>query len=373
MSDNVNRIAVVGLGNVGYWTTIGLCQAMLVNPAVEWDIAVVDYDRVDDRAVRKGYAPWLIGVYKPKAIVAAIEAEHGVRIASSMHPVTAAAQSVPGLFADRDLFICVDSLDDALFVSNRGRARWQCRVSTGTGDLAAHCVEVFPPDTATLGDVYDDRAYAQGDRRQSCVTGEPARPLDGAAHPLGIVAGALAIQAYLHRATDTTAYRLQLTGTQPIRSDLVLGQARQAEPCRSLRLDNRATVDEVWQEIARDLEVAADRLMLRWEVPLVWRRCSCPTSYFGFERYPVTGRCPKCHATSVLVMRRHDMPPGEAHENRRRTLRWLHAPAGIGLAAITGDNRSQMYRLSYRHDDVPQLTEEASSHPFTHQTEGLQA
>jgi len=85
MSDNLNRIAVVGLGNVGYWTTIALGLAMPGSLTTGWDIALVDCDTVDDRAVRKGYPPWLLGCHKPKAIVAAIDALYGVRISSAMH------------------------------------------------------------------------------------------------------------------------------------------------------------------------------------------------------------------------------------------------------------------------------------------------
>ncbi len=372
MSDNLNRIAVVGLGNVGYWTTIALGLAMPGSLTTGWDIALVDCDTVDDRAVRKGYPPWLLGCHKPKAIVAAIDALYGVRISSAMHPVIAAAQSVPGLLADRDVFICVDSLGDAQFVSSLARSRWQCRVSTGAGDLATHCIEVFPPDTAALSDVYDDAAWSQAGRRQSCMTGEPARPLDGAAHPIGIVTGALAVQAYLNRAIDSVPYRLQLTGTQPIRSDL-WGPARKAAPCRDLGLDNGATIDRVWQYIDRDLGVDPDDLMITWEAPIVRRHCACISQYLGFERYPVTGRCPTCNGRSILVAASREMLPAEAREIKRRTLRSLHAPAGIGLSAITRDGRSQIYRLTYRHEDVPPLTGNTPSHPIAHPTEDLHA
>ncbi len=354
MSGEGNRIAVVGLGNVGYWTTTALGLAMLGSLTAECDIALVDFDTVDERAVRKGYPPWLRGCHKPKAMVAALNATYGVRVASAMHPVRAAAQSVPGLLADRDVFICVDSLGDAQFVSSLARSRWQCRVSTGVGELATHCLEVFPPDTAALGDVYDDAAWAQAGRRQSCMTGESARPLDGAAHPLGITAGALAVQAYLNRARDRVPYRLQVTGTHPLRSELS-GPARKVAPCRVLDLDNGATIDRVLRDIARDLAVAVDDLMITWETPLVRRHCGCPRPYLGFERYPVSGRCPTCNGRSILVAASRETLAAEARELEHRTLRSLHAPAGIGLSAIRRDGRSHRYRLAYRREDVPPL------------------
>ncbi|MBN2576227.1 MAG: ThiF family adenylyltransferase [Deltaproteobacteria bacterium] len=372
MSDNVTRIAVVGLGNVGYWTTTALGLAMLGGLGGDCDIALVDFDTVDERAVRKGYPPWLLGCQKAKAMVAAIDAMYGASVSAAMHPVLAAAQSAPGLLADRDVFICVDSLGDAQFVSSRARSRWQCRVSTGAGGLATHCVEVFPPDTAALGDVYDDAAWSQAGRRQSCTTGQPARPLDGAAYPIGIVAGALAVQAYLNRAMDSAPYRLQWTGTQPLRSDL-WGAAGKAAPCRDLGLDNRATIDRVWQDVARALEVDPDDLMLTWEAPIVRRHCACRSPYLGFERYPVTGRCPTCNGRSILVSASRELLPAEARAIRCRTLRSLHAPAGIGLGAVTRDGRSRRYRLTYRPEDVPPLTGNAACYQSAQSTEGLHA
>jgi hypothetical protein len=372
MSDGVSRIAVVGLGNVGYWTTTALGLAMLGSLSAECDVALVHFDAVDERAVRKGYPPWLLGCRKPKAMLAAIDAMYGVRIAAAMHPVNAAAQSVPGLLAGRDVFICVDSLGDAQFVSSLARSRWQCRVSTGAGELATHCLEVFPPDTAALGDVYDDAAWAQAGRRQSCVTGEPARPLDGAAHPIGIVPGALAVQAYLNRARHGLPYRLQLTGTQPTRSDL-WGPAGKAAPCRALGLDNEATIDRVWRHIARDLAVAPDDLMVTWEAPIVQRHCACSGHYLGFERYPVTGRCPACNGKSILVAASREMLLAEARALAQRTLRSLHAPAGIGLRALTRAGRSHGYRLRYRHEDVPPLTGNTPSYPSAQSTEDVHA
>ena len=372
MSDNVQRIAVVGLGNVGYWTTTALGLAMLGSLTNDYDIALVDFDAVDERAVRKGYPPWLLGCRKPKAMLAAIDATFGTRIAGAMHPVLAAAQSVPGLLAGRDVFICVDSLGDAQLVSSLARSRWQCRVSTGAGDLATHCLEVFPANTAALGDVYDDAAWSQAGRRQSCVTGEPARPLDGAAHPIGVVPGALAVQAYLNRAIDRVPYRLQLTGTQPLRSDLQR-PACEAAPCRALRLDNGATIDRVWQDIARDLVVAPGDLMITWEAPVVRRHCACIGQYLGFERYPVTGRCPTCNGRSILVAASREMLPAEASELGHRTLRSLYAPAGIGLSALTRAGHRRSYRLAYRHEDVPPLTGNTPSYPIAQPSEDLHA
>ena len=372
MSDGVNRIAVVGLGNVGYWTTTGLGLAMLGSLGTECDIALVDFDIVDERAVRKGYPPWLLGCRKPRAMVAALDATYGARVAAALHPVLAAAQSVPGLLAERDVFICVDSLGDAQLVSRLARSRWQCRVSTGAGALATHCLEVFPPDTAGLSEVYDDAAWAQAGRRQSCMTGEPARPLDGAAHPVGIVTGALAVQAYLSRAQDRVPYRLQLTGTQPIRSDF-RGPAGQAAPCRALGLDNSATVDRVWQEIARDLAVAPDDLLVTWEAPLVRRHCACGSPYLGFERYPVTGRCPTCNGRSILAAASRELLPAAARALAHRTLRSLHAPAGIGLGALARDGRSHNYRLTYRREDVPPLLGNTPSYPLAPPNEAIHA
>jgi hypothetical protein len=370
MNNALNRLAIVGLGNVGYWTTIGLGPVILGSPpGTEWDVAVIDFDSVDDRAVRKGFPPRFNGSRKPQAMVAAIDAMYGVRVAASMHPVLAAAQSVPGLFADRDVMICVDSLGDAQIVSNLARAHWQCRVSTGSGELATHCIEVFPPNTAALGDIYDEAAWSLAARRQGCMTGEPARPLDGAAHPIGIVTGALALQAYLNRANDTVPYRLQCTGTQPIRSEL-LGPARAMNPRRDLDIDNRATIDRVWTDVARDLEVDQDELMITWDVPFVRRHCACGV-YFGFERYPTTGRCATCGSRSILIAGRREMLPGEANPIRRRTLRSLHAPAGVGFFALTSDGRRRVYRLAYRQDDVPPLQESGIGHLVTRPMEEL--
>jgi hypothetical protein len=370
MSGEANRIAVVGLGNVGYWTTTALGLAMLGSLTTRWDVVLVDFDTVDDRAIRKGYPPWMRGHHKPEAMVAAIDASYGARISCAMHPVGAAVQSVPGLLADRDVFICVDSLGDAQYVSSLARSRWQCRVSTGAGDLATHCLEVFPPDTAALSDIYDDAAWAQAGRRQSCITGELVRPLAGAAHPLGIVAGALAVQAYLGRALDRVAYRLQLTGAQPLRSDLAI-PSRRAAPCRALDLDNCATIHRVLLAIAGDLAVAADDLMLIWEAPLVRRHCGCPRPYLGFERYPVTGHCPICHGRSILVAASRETLAAEVCGLEHCTLRSLYAPAGIALSAIQRDGRSYCYRLAYRPEDVPSVAGVLSSAPSAPTMENL--
>ncbi len=87
----------------------------------------------------------------------------------------------------------------------------------------------------------------------------------------------------------------------------------------------------------------------------------------------MTGRCPTCKDKSILVAASREMLPAEAREIKRRTLRSLHAPAGIGLNAVTRDGRSQIYRLTYRHEDVPPLAANTPSHPIAQPTEDLHA
>jgi len=62
MSEATLQLAVIGLGNLGLWTVWAIALAILQSPArLRWKVLVVDYDTVDDRAVRKGYPPHLLG------------------------------------------------------------------------------------------------------------------------------------------------------------------------------------------------------------------------------------------------------------------------------------------------------------------------
>ncbi|KOR28720.1 hypothetical protein TI05_16385, partial [Achromatium sp. WMS3] len=273
-------VTIVGLGNVGYWCTI---QAMLAIAQTlgesPWTIQLIDFDTVDERAVKKGFPDDLIGQPKPIAVYTVIKRIFGSKIATHAQPIVAAAEAVPGHIANSQaVFSCVDAYGPAAFISRLAAANWQCRLSTaGTEKTKAiHNVEIFPPHTATLEMAYDTASWMAASTHRSCITGDPVNPLAGAAFPLGSITGALAVQAWLNRDSELKPYRLTASGTQFAKIEWA-GAIRPAPVETQLPFANNATIGTLWLHLVSQLNVKEHEILIEFELPWAIRQCQCGT------------------------------------------------------------------------------------------------
>jgi hypothetical protein len=342
-------IALLGLGNVGFWTAVQLAL-VAVREAEEFRVFLVDYDDVDDRAIRKGYSPRLEGMRKTDAAIEAIRGFFGESIASRFAPVFSAIQGTPGLIAEADAsLLCLDSFGASAFASRLASAGWQCRISTGVGNLAQHSIEVFPPDTSTVEEALDNAAWSEAAVRKSCLTGLPGNPVDGADFPIGTVGPAIAVNAFLHRAGDATPWQVLVSGTDIGRYEY-RGTRRQAVRFERLDVDHGTTLSALWNRLTTG--IFPSRATIEFELPIVERHCGCG-GYLGFERYPITSTCLQCRMPRIRVDSWLDLTPellGRIGPDR--TLAELFAPAGIG-AWVHGGPAPRPVRLSWRPEDVP--------------------
>lgn len=347
----MHAASVFGLGNVGFWTGVNLAAALAAGEA-DADVAIVDFDSVDARAVAKGYPPWTLGQSKPDALVAAVRATFGAAVAARFTSVRAAAQSVPGLLRGRDVFLCVDSFGDAAHASRLAAGDWQCRATTGEAADGAHVLEVFPPGTATVEALLDDTAWRQAAERASCLAGTPRIHAAGAPHPLGSLTGALAVQAWRHRTPGEGAYRFTLRGM--LASWAAIPGDEAAPAPEVVDADYDAPASALFAQVAAELGVAADDVLLTTEVPWVERRCGCGLRR-GFERYPVLGECPRCGEVSVLHDAQRDLERADMAAAGDPTLRAAFVPAGLTMTARGAGGRTRRLALPFRFEDVPPL------------------
>ena len=342
-----SSVAIVGLGNVGYWCAIHWILAAVQSLGqTPWFLTLIDFDIVDDRAVTKGYPPDLIGQTKPTALYEVIIRLFGPMVAKRVHPIVAAAEAVPGrIAACETIFICVDAYGPAAFVSRLAAPHWQCRLSTASEahTLATHNLEVFPAHTATLEMAYDTAAWATAGLHKACLTGVPLNPMNGVAFPLGTVTSALAIQAWLNREQEKRPYRLTGLGTQVSRADWG-GDIRPAPLEIWLSHDATATLTTIWQQIADDLGVAESDLIIDFELPWVVRRCRCGTK-IGFEQYPIRAECPVCQENRLLLASSRLISYQQVATFGNPSLQALSTPIGVGLVAESRNGDQRRYRL----------------------------
>jgi hypothetical protein len=323
---------------------------------------VVDFDRVEETAVNKGYPSRLTGRYKAEAAVEMIREAYGLTTSAAFHPVVAAAQSVPGLLREAGaVFNGTDSSLDAAYVSEEARNAWEARLSTGVfGERAVHTVEVQPPGY-TLGEVsYDSAAWADAARNQ-CKFGIPENTAAGIPQPFGALTGALAVQLFLSRRREDREFPflIRMTGEEIVQSYGPRDSQGFIRLSREIPFSYGQSLSRLWRDAAGLLGLAPEDIYLGFPVPLVTRRCSNleHRPYQGFERYPIRGRCPACGEETYCLQAPREVSFEEITPIAHLSLCELCCPAGMGFAAWTRNGSQVLFHLPFRLEDIPELAE----------------
>jgi predicted ThiF/HesA family dinucleotide-utilizing enzyme len=357
----VSLIVFVGAGNVGLHAVMTLALVQR-NQRVPRTIYVVDFDRVEETAVNKGYPSRLTGRYKAEAAVEMVREAYGLRTSAAFHPIVAAAQSVPGLIREAGVvFNGTDSTIDAAYVSEEARNAWEARLSTGIfGERAVHTVEVQPPGY-TLGEVsYDSAAWSDAARHQ-CQFGTPENTAAGIPQPFGALTGALAVQVFLSRRRENREipFLIRMTGEEIVQSYGPRDSQGFIRLSREIPFSYDQSLSHLWRDAAGRLGLAPEDICLGFPIPLVTRQCAHGEhgQYQGFERFPVRGRCPACGEKTYCLQAPREVSFEEIAPLAHRSLLELHSPAGMGFAAWTRDGTRVLFHLPFRQEDIPELEE----------------
>lgn len=367
-------ITVVGVGHVGRPLLWALLDAALVAEAVDrLDLAIVDFDVVGDRDVRKGYQARHRGRFKVDALADEVASRLGAGVAARVRPVVAAAQSVPGLLRDRVVFSAPDNNRSRAWIGQRAASTLLLDLATGTGPggTGLHRVGFFPPGTATPGDTFSAQTWGDANFHR-CDTGAHVNAWAGARFPYGGVVANLAIAAWLGRQAEERPFAISMNGARVERSEWhgVPG----GSPERHVLVGRSAgsTLGDVAEDVRRITGASPEELVLRFEVPLVHRSCTAGgPGYAGFERYPVTGLCPHCRGPWRLDWSQAEARPLVGLDPLLGlTLRQLCAPSGLGFQRA-GDEAA-IFALPFSWEDVPELPPLADGPGTSTQTQARQ-
>jgi hypothetical protein len=363
MTERNESIVVVGAGNVGLHAVLSLALVSLGMKA-HWEVAVVDFDRVEAKDVNKGYPLRFKGRYKAEAAVEMAGEGYGRESSARFTAVAAAAQSVPGLLRQATaVFNGTDSPLDAAYVSIEARNAWEVRMSTGVfGQKAVHTLEV-QPEGFTLGEASYDRAAWADTARYQCEYGIPENAFAGIPQPFGAVAGSLAVHFFLSRMGEDSKrpYMVRINGEDIIHSSGSEDMEGVLVRSQEVSLSYEAPLSTLWSEAVNRLSLRGEEdLCLGFHVPIVTRRCASGDHemYRGFERYPVRGRCAVCREKTYLLAAPREVSFPEIASISHRSLRELHCPAGASFEAWTRDGKHGRFHLPFRIGDVPPVPED---------------
>jgi hypothetical protein len=358
--DKIQKIVFVGAGNVGLPAIQCLALVMLQEEQRRRRAYIVDYDRVAEKDIGKGYYPSLIGEFKSEAAASMVKMMYGPDTALGFHPLIAAAESIPGLFREADVvFNATDSKLGAAYVSEQARNTLEIRMSTGIfGKTAAHSVEVFPKGF-TIGDLYDTAAWADTTRQQ-CKLGTPVNSFAGVAQPFGGVAGSLAVHLMLSRADEKEdrPYVIQIFGehiSQSFRLESAQGQMTYS---KEIPFSYNENLLGLFQKAANLIESRPDNILLEFPTPFVIRQCAKSSDhaiYWGFERQPSTGSCHVCGANSHCFSSPREVCLDDVSPISQKSLRELNTPAGLPLTAWSRNGKNTQFHLPFNFDDIPRL------------------
>lgn len=358
--NKTQRIVFVGAGNVGLPAIQSFALVMQQEAQTCWQAYIVDYDRVEEKDIRKGYCPSLIGRYKSEAASSMLKTVYGPETALCFHPITAAAESLPGLIREADVvFNGTDSKLGAAYVSEQARNTLEIRMSTGMfGNTAAHSVEVFPKGF-TIGDLYDTAAWADATRQQ-CRLGTPLNAFAGVAQPFGAVTGSLAVHLMLSGAqgNEKRPYVVQIFGKRISQSFRLKSARCQMMSSKEIPFSYTENLLGLFQKTGHLIESQPDDILLEFPTPFVMRHCakySDHATYWGFERQPPTGSCHVCGANSLCFRSPREICLDDVSPISQKSLRELNAPAGLPLTAWNRNGKNAQFHLPFNFDDIPRL------------------